>query len=222
VYADSCARCHGKNGEGVAGNFPNLAHNQGIWEGAPDDVIAMILGGFRPWHPHQAAMPVFEGVLSDHQIAAVANYVRTSWGNQGRADADANAVGRLRATMDQEIALNTGTMRLRLTDASGTRAAIAINGLFDLLGDRRNCRLDTTLTVAKAPADPLHIAGTCTDDGFALTGWLTQGDATRPVRLALRDEYSPAGHLVGVVLEGPTGTAGEQLSAHIAVVTPNY
>ncbi len=222
VYADSCARCHGKNGEGAAGNFPNLAHNQAIWEGAPDDIIAMILGGFRPWHPHQAAMPVFEGVLNDHQIAAVANYVRTAWGNQGRADADANAVGRLRATMDQEIALNTGTMRVRLTDASGTRSASVINGLFDFLGDRRNCRLDTTFTVAKAPADPLHIAGTCTDDGFALDGWLTQGGATRQVRFALRDDYSPAGHLVGVTLEGPTGAAGAQLSAHIAVVTPNY
>jgi mono/diheme cytochrome c family protein len=41
-------------------------------------------------------MPGFATVLDDAQIAAIANYVRSSWGNAASADVTAAAVARLR------------------------------------------------------------------------------------------------------------------------------
>jgi mono/diheme cytochrome c family protein len=41
-------------------------------------------------------MPGFASVLNDQQIADLANYVRTSWGNQAAADVTAASVARLR------------------------------------------------------------------------------------------------------------------------------
>jgi mono/diheme cytochrome c family protein len=41
-------------------------------------------------------MPGFASQLNDQQIADLANYVRTSWGNPAAADVTAAAVGKLR------------------------------------------------------------------------------------------------------------------------------
>jgi mono/diheme cytochrome c family protein len=41
-------------------------------------------------------MPSFAGALSDGEIAAIANYVRTSWGNRASANATPALVARLR------------------------------------------------------------------------------------------------------------------------------
>jgi mono/diheme cytochrome c family protein len=65
-----CFACHGEFGYGGAGpRFRNdklLASEQYV-------VSRILLGG--------GIMPSFAGTLSDQQIAAVANYVRNSWGN---------------------------------------------------------------------------------------------------------------------------------------------
>lgn len=44
-------------------------------------------------------MPPFAGQLNDQDIADIANYVRTSWGNAAQPNATAAAVAKLRATM---------------------------------------------------------------------------------------------------------------------------
>ncbi|HEX7389819.1 MAG TPA: c-type cytochrome [Acidiphilium sp.] len=98
LYAKNCAACHQANGEGVANVFPNLKGNQAAWGGPADDTISAILGGLPPWHPNGPAMPAFGSILNDHQIAAIANYVRTAWGNPGVADATAAQVLALRGT----------------------------------------------------------------------------------------------------------------------------
>ncbi len=69
VYANNCAACHGADGNGV--NAPVLAGDTRL---ASVRVIVnqVAFGG--------ADMPAFEG-LSNGQIAAVATYVRRSWGN---------------------------------------------------------------------------------------------------------------------------------------------
>jgi len=69
VY-ESCAVCHGSNGEGGVG--PAFVGNKNI-----QDVqyqLQTILNGRR-------AMPAWAATLSDEQIAAVATHERTSWGN---------------------------------------------------------------------------------------------------------------------------------------------
>ncbi len=71
LYLASCAGCHQPNGAGVA-TFPALAGNKNLAD--KDLVIDRILSGKVP-------MPGFAGQYDDQQIAAIATYIRNSWGN---------------------------------------------------------------------------------------------------------------------------------------------
>lgn len=70
VYTANCAACHGANGEGGVG--PALAGNANLTDNTL--VINQILHG-------GAIMPPFMDTLTDDEIAAVANHIRSSWGN---------------------------------------------------------------------------------------------------------------------------------------------
>ncbi len=62
----------------------------------PDSVIAAMVNGL-PGMGTYIAMPSFAATLSDQKIADIANYVRTSWGNRGSANAMPELAGRIRA-----------------------------------------------------------------------------------------------------------------------------
>lgn len=72
VYTSNCAVCHGANGEGGIG--VKLAANSQVGNAAY--VVERVLNGFI-----EHGMPPFRAALDDHQVAAVATYVRDSWGN---------------------------------------------------------------------------------------------------------------------------------------------
>jgi mono/diheme cytochrome c family protein len=219
-YAQNCARCHGAGGAGVNNNFPNLAHNDAISDGKPNDVISMLLGGFQPWHPNQSAMPAFGNTLSDQQIAAVTNYIRTSWGNQGAANAGAHLVARLRGVTVQEVALDDGTMQAVLNDGTSARRLQNISGTFELEGNRTNCQISADLGAPGAGgAAPIHLGGACTNQGYTLQGDMTSAGKTSPVTLALND-MTANGKVTGVTLDGPLAD-GSHLSARINFITPN-
>jgi hypothetical protein len=55
--------------------------------------------GFRRVEPTYGAMPSFAGRLSDDEIADLANYLRTSWGNQADPNASARMIAAWRATV---------------------------------------------------------------------------------------------------------------------------
>jgi mono/diheme cytochrome c family protein len=65
VYGNVCVVCHQADGKGQAGAFPPLA-GSGAFYGTPENMARII---------------VHQGALSDYEIAAVATYVRSSWGN---------------------------------------------------------------------------------------------------------------------------------------------
>ncbi len=89
LYAQQCAQCHGDSGEGAAGVYPRLGGNRAVTLGAPHNVVQAILGGgFAPataGHPRPYGMPPYRTLLSDEEVAAVATFVRQSWGNQAPA-----------------------------------------------------------------------------------------------------------------------------------------
>ena len=89
LYAQQCAQCHGDNGEGAAGVYPRLAGNRAVTLDAPHNVVQAILGGgFAPataGHPRPYGMPPYRTLLTDDEVAAVATFVRQSWGNQAPA-----------------------------------------------------------------------------------------------------------------------------------------
>ncbi|HEY5207840.1 MAG TPA: cytochrome c [Stellaceae bacterium] len=74
LYAAICQGCHMPDAKGAigAGAYPALAHDQNL--AAAGYPVFLILYG-------QKAMPGFGGFLSDAQVAAVVNYIRTSFGN---------------------------------------------------------------------------------------------------------------------------------------------
>jgi mono/diheme cytochrome c family protein len=98
LYVDNCMACHQSKGRGIPGVFPPLAGNGVIVAPSPNDIIKVMLGGI-PARNGYIAMPEFASRLTDQQIADVANYVRTSWGNGTAPNATASLVKGLRGTL---------------------------------------------------------------------------------------------------------------------------
>lgn len=86
VYEQQCAQCHGDQGQGEPGAFPALAGNRAVVLADPTNVLRVVLqGGYLPataGNPRPHGMPPFQHLLSDEDVAAVATYVRNSWGNR--------------------------------------------------------------------------------------------------------------------------------------------
>ena len=85
LYAASCASCHGAQGAGVPGVFPTLVGNGVVNKADPTKHITVILQGAQGARvdgiTYAAPMPGFAAQLTDQQIAAIASYERTAWGN---------------------------------------------------------------------------------------------------------------------------------------------
>lgn len=84
IYNGVCATCHQGNGQGVAGAFPPLA-GSGEFYGAPQRHAGIIVHGLSGEIIVQGStfnsVMAPHGHLTDYDIAAVATYERTSWGN---------------------------------------------------------------------------------------------------------------------------------------------
>jgi mono/diheme cytochrome c family protein len=74
LFANVCQGCHmpGARGAVGAGIYPSLAGNKNL-EAAGYPVYVIVRG--------QRAMPPFGAMMSDDQVAAVVNYLRTHFGN---------------------------------------------------------------------------------------------------------------------------------------------
>lgn len=85
IYGDRCEKCHGASGRGGMFSGPPLAGSAVAQSTDPDSLINAILYGATPpvgmtlgaWE----TMKAYADILSDTEIANVANYVRGSWGN---------------------------------------------------------------------------------------------------------------------------------------------
>jgi mono/diheme cytochrome c family protein len=126
VYAANCASCHGASGGGMKPVIPNLAGNDSVTAIMPYNVIGAVLSGIGPWKGGPP-MPAFGGSLSDPEIAGVANYVRTAWGNKGVPNATPQDVMNLRAIAVVPMYANmmadqTGCPRVSSAGTPGTIA----------------------------------------------------------------------------------------------------
>ena len=74
LYANACQACHMSNAEGAvgAGRYPALARNANL--ATSGYVVDVVLHGYK-------AMPPIGKLMTDEQVAAVINYVRTHFGN---------------------------------------------------------------------------------------------------------------------------------------------
>jgi len=89
IYQDLCSACHSGDGKGVAYLIPDLATSSAVASREPTSLIRVVLRGARTVatkdEPTGPAMPSFGWQLSDVQVAAVATYVRNSWGHAAPA-----------------------------------------------------------------------------------------------------------------------------------------
>ena len=89
VYGQWCVDCHGAAGQGAVGAYPALAGNRGVGMSSHVNAVQAILaGGFAPataGNPRPYGMPPFRTLLTDAEVAAVASFVRQSWGNRANA-----------------------------------------------------------------------------------------------------------------------------------------
>ncbi len=84
IYGTVCVACHQADGKGLPGAFPPLA-GAGEFYGTPENMATIIVKGLTGeitvlGQTFNSAMPP-QGALSDYDIAAVATYVRTNFGN---------------------------------------------------------------------------------------------------------------------------------------------
>ena len=85
IFMDSCSACHRLGGQGAATAFPGLAGNPMVLGRDPASLIQAILAGSRlpstEAAPSNLAMPGFGWRYDDAEIAALATFLRSSWGN---------------------------------------------------------------------------------------------------------------------------------------------
>lgn len=89
IYAGRCQPCHTASGGGIPDYAPSLVGSTVVTADDPSTQVRQILfgsGGVErgPDYPWMAWMPAFGELFSDKEVAAVANYERSSWGNSAR------------------------------------------------------------------------------------------------------------------------------------------
>jgi cbb3-type cytochrome c oxidase subunit III len=87
IFAAKCSTCHGAQGQGSA-TVPPLAGNADLSAADPKGIIATIVNGRTGaltvnGKTYNGQMPSWKGQLSNADVAAVATFVRSSWGNTG-------------------------------------------------------------------------------------------------------------------------------------------
>jgi mono/diheme cytochrome c family protein len=77
LFANVCRGCHMSDAKGAtgAGTYPSLAGNRNLEAGGYP--LSVVVNG-------QRGMPPFGAMMSDDQVAAVVNYLRTHFGNDYR------------------------------------------------------------------------------------------------------------------------------------------
>jgi mono/diheme cytochrome c family protein len=89
LFASACQGCHMPDGQGAAGAgiYPSLSKDSHL-ESSGYPVHVVVRG--------QKAMPPVGAMMSDDQVAAVVNYLRTHFGNQYNDAVTAEDVKRVR------------------------------------------------------------------------------------------------------------------------------
>jgi cytochrome c oxidase cbb3-type subunit 3 len=91
VFANHCSQCHGAGAAGVqAAGYPNLLDDAWLWGGSMEEIRYTIAHGIRNEDDPNARfseMPAYgdDGILSEEEIAATADYV-LSLSGQGEAN----------------------------------------------------------------------------------------------------------------------------------------
>lgn len=112
MFLNYCSQCHGSDAEGAKG-FPNLADNDWLYGGAPDQIKQTIMAG------RQGVMPPHKDRVDAAGLDALANYVMSL---SGRKEADAAKVAQ-----GQQLFTSNGCIACHGADGKGNQALGAPN-----------------------------------------------------------------------------------------------
>lgn len=102
LYRDNCVGCHRWDGGGIADVFPTLAGSPIVVADDATSLIHVVLAGgdeaSTRSRPTLINMPGFGWKFDDTEVAAVVDYIRSSWGNDAGA-VEAERVAELRAVL---------------------------------------------------------------------------------------------------------------------------
>jgi mono/diheme cytochrome c family protein len=94
------------HGEGLAGAFPPLKGNGVVQARDAETLVHLVLTGesaaVTRARPNRFAMPAFDWKLSDAEIADLATYVRSAWGNAA-APVSASTVAGIRGKVEHIV-----------------------------------------------------------------------------------------------------------------------
>jgi len=83
IFEETCGACHDRSGHGLPGRAPTL-HGSPLVSAPPDVIVRILLDGVHDDAPdaprYVLPMPSWR-IIGDRDLAAVATYVRTSFGN---------------------------------------------------------------------------------------------------------------------------------------------
>jgi mono/diheme cytochrome c family protein len=133
LYADNCATCHQANGQGITGSIPALAGNPAVIAAKPFDTLSVVLQGV-PARDGIPAMPSFAGSLNDNDVAEIANYVRTNWGNAAAPNATATLAASWRSTLSLPVYASDAARRFECADVGQGGSADLDPQLIAMLG----------------------------------------------------------------------------------------
>jgi mono/diheme cytochrome c family protein len=96
IFAATCNTCHRNGGPTLAGRLP-LALYSVVNAPSPRNLIHVILEGVRPVEVEPGPiMPPFGSVLTDAQVTALANYIRSQYSPQPAWSSVAQEVANIR------------------------------------------------------------------------------------------------------------------------------
>lgn len=88
LYSSTCSVCHQPDGSGMEGAFPPLKNNRVVLNSDPTKHILGILNGVEgeviDGVSYPTPMPPFGDMLSDEEVADIANHERTAWGHKAK------------------------------------------------------------------------------------------------------------------------------------------
>lgn len=129
LYTRNCANCHGDEGIGEPGQFPPLARSTWLKEKSADDAIDVVLLGMSGevkvnGKTYNGLMQGYAEKLDDAEVAMIATYVNTRWGNKGDAITSTQVAARRGAkglapkpvgpaAQRPELAMRTGAITAR-------------------------------------------------------------------------------------------------------------
>ncbi|KRC04554.1 cytochrome C oxidase Cbb3 [Hydrogenophaga sp. Root209] len=124
-FAAKCQACHQANGQGLPGVFPPLAGSSWV-TGSPDALLQIVLHGLNgpievAGNTFNGSMPAFGEQMSDAELAAVASFIRSEWGNAA-AEVTSEDVGSARGRSNGRNTPwnNTGELQGFLADEGKT------------------------------------------------------------------------------------------------------